>query len=266
MGPSTASPTYQQSVTMVSPEQNRPMIALRSFAPALIALLAVAPAAARAQEACSSICSPQLFIRPGLIRSHVFGGPTVTHLPDGQVSRIPSRTSFQMQLLASATTLIPRTHLNMAVQWLPNASASANPFTEYTAADEGTGIKANTASVALNASVDAVTAKETGGWLGIAGYAGDLFSPAARPGDRSDYTHKLDVGAVATLDVLSWLPASSYWHDVSAYVILDYVATGLPKAGDVVPKGVRRFDTDARPAALLAGLSFRIAPIRVPGS
>ena len=48
------------------------------------------------------------------------------------------------------------------------------------------------------------------------------------------------------------------------YAILDYVATGLPRVGDVVPKGVRRFDTAARPAALIAGVSIRLAPLTTP--
>lgn len=174
---------------------------------------------AMAQQTCHSICAPTLVFHPGVIWSHIFGGPRVT----------------------------------------------TNPFTEYTASDESSPIHANTASVGLNASVDAVTPKETGGWVGVSGYAGDLFSPAARPGDNADYTHKLDVGLIGTLNVFDWLPSATWAHDaVSAYAILDYVATGLPRVGDVVPKGVRRFDTAARPAALIAGLSIRLAPLTPP--
>jgi hypothetical protein len=225
------------------------------------------PAGAGAQGSCTSICSPQLLFRPGLIRSHVFGGPTVTDLATGKVHKLPSRTNLQLQLLVTAATLVPRTHVNLAVQWLPNARATTNPFTEYSSADEGSTIHANTPSVAMNVSVDALTPKETGGWGGVSGYVGDLFSTAARPGDNSDFTHKLDLGVAGSVNVFNWLPQSNWLHGaVSAYAILDYVATGLPKAGDVVPKGVRRFDTAARPAALLAGLSIRLAPLGSPKS
>lgn len=232
-----------------------------------IAALAATPSTVLAQTPCRNICAPQLLFRAGAIRSHVFGGPTVTDLTTGATHRLVSRTSLQLQFLLTAATLFPRTHVNLAVQWLPNARATTNPFTEYSASDEGSTIHANTPSVAMNVSIDALTAKETGGWLGVSGYAGDLFSTASQPGDNSDYTHKLDVGLAGSLDIFNWLPASDWAHGaVSAYAILDYVATGLPRAGDVVPKGVRRFDTAARPAAFIAGIAVRLAPLVSPQS
>lgn len=229
--------------------------------------LALMPAIARGQAPCHSICSATVLFRTGAIRSHVFGGPTVTDLATGKTHTVASRTNLQLQFVITAATLVPRTHLNLTVQWLPNARANTNPFTEYTASDEGTKIHANTPSLAMDVSVDALTPKETDGWFGVSGYAGDLFSTAAQPDDRSDFTHKFDVGLVGTLNIFNWLPKSDWLHSgVSAYTFLDYVVSGLPSAGDVVPKGVRRYDTGARPAALIAGLSFRLAPLLSPGS
>lgn len=235
---------------------------------AALVVATVAPIVSTAAQApCHSICAPTLLFRAGAIRSHVFGGPTVTDLATGATHTLASRTNLQLQFLLTAATLVPRTHVNLAVQWLPNARATTNPFTEYSATDEGSTIHANTPSVAMNVSVDAITPKETAGWLGVSGYAGDLFSTASRPGDNSDYTHKLDVGVAGTFDIFNWLPPTDWAHDaVSAYAILDYVATGLPRAGDVVPKGVRRFDTAARPAALIAGIAVRLAPLVSPQS
>ena len=46
---------------------------------------------------------------------------------------------------------------------------------------------------------------------------------------------------------------------MTIYGILDYVATGLPSAGDEVPLG-RVFVTGARPLALVAGLAFPLTP------
>lgn len=171
-------------------------------------------------------------------------------------------TNLQLQLLVTATTAIPRTSLNLAVQWLPNSSAASNPFTKYTASDEGTGIKANAPFLALNASFDFVPAAQTSRWFSLSGYAGDLFRAAARPGDRSAYTHKLDLGISANLNPFTSLPRATWLHAVSAFALIDYVATGVPRAGDVVPKNVRRFDTNARPTALLAGLSLPLAPLK----
>lgn len=241
------------------------------YALATLAAIPLAIAAvsipARAQAPCHSICAPTLLLRAGAIRSHIFGGPTVTDLATGATHRIASRTNLQLQFLLTAATLLPRTHVNLAVQWLPNARATTNPFTEYSATDEGSTIHANTPSVAMNVSVDALTPKETAGWLGVSGYAGDLFSTASQPGDNSDFTHKLDLGLAGSVNIFNWLPPADWVHDaVSAYAILDYVATGLPKPGDVVPKGVRRFDTAARPAALIAGIAVRLAPLVSPQS
>lgn len=235
---------------------------------AALVVATVAPIASTvAQAPCHSICAPTLLFRVGAIRSHVFGGPTVTDLATGATHTLASRSNLQLQFLLTAATPLPRTHVNLAVQWLPNARATTNPFTEYSASDDGSTIHANTPSVAMNVSVDAITPKETAGWVGVSGYAGDLFSTASRPGDNSDYTHKLDVGVAGTFDIFNWLPPTDWAHDaVSAYAILDYVATGLPRAGDVVPKGVRRFDTAARPAALIAGIAVRLAPLVSPQS
>jgi hypothetical protein len=243
--------------SLIVSERVRTIAALASIPFTCIATL---PLAAQ-QTPCHSICAPTVLFQPAMIRSHLFGGPLVTHLATGLTNRLPSRTSLQLQFVVTTRTAIPRTHLNLTMQWLPNASASANPFTEYTASDVGTGIRANTPSFALNASVDVVQASETGGWIGLAGYAGDLYSPAARPGDRSDYTHKLDLGALATFNLFARVPPPAWVHGVSVFAILDYVATGLPRAGDVVPKGVRRYVSSARPAALIAGLSIPIAPL-----
>ena len=219
------------------------------------------PLSAQQAPPCHSICAPTVLFQPAMIRSHLFGGPLVTHLATGATDRIPSRSSLQLQFVNTAATPIPRTHHNPTKQWLPHASARAHTITEYSASDVGTGIRANTPSLALNASVDAVRSQETGGWLGVAGYAGDLFSPAARPGDQSDYTHKLDLGVITTLNVFSRMPRASWVHGVSAFAIIDHVATGLPHAGDVVPKGVRRYVSSARPTALIAGLSIPVAPL-----
>jgi hypothetical protein len=88
---------------------------------------------------------------------------------------------------------------------------------------------------------------------------GDLFSQSARPSDASSYTHKLDLDLVAHAHAFEWTPPRTYLHRVSLFAILDYVATGLPRAGDQVPQG-RLFLTDARPLSLIAGVALPITP------
>ena len=116
-------------------------------------------------------------------------------------------------------------------------------------------------SATLGVSVDAVTGGMTHGWVTADPYLGDLYSNAGRPDDRSAYTHKLDVGINLGVGMLNWLSPHAWLRNVKGFVILDDVLTGLPRAGDEVPQGERVFLTDARPAALIAGLSIPVAPL-----
>jgi hypothetical protein len=219
-------------------------------------------AAPAQQKKCAFICAPAFSLHPSLIRSHLFGNPRVRSLTTGAVSALPSKTNAELQFLMAAPTAIPRTSLIASFQWLPTASTAANPFTEYTASQLGdTKVRANLPSVTLGVAVDALTKQQTGGWLTVSPYVADLYSNAQRPTDESAYTHKLDFGVTATAAVFGWLPSDRWLHHVSAFVILDYVATGLPKAGDEVPRGERVFLTGARPASLLAGLALPVAPL-----
>jgi hypothetical protein len=120
-------------------------------------------------------------------------------------------------------------------------------------------VRANAPTVTLGVSAGLVSPDQTGGWLDLAANAGDLFSQAARPSDRSAYTHKLDLELATHVNAFAWTPKNTYLHRVTAVAVLDYVATGLPRAGDQVPQG-RIFVSPARPTSLIAGLSFPITP------
>jgi hypothetical protein len=225
---------------------------------------AVSGTPVRAQgSSCKAIlCAPSLVFEPALNRSHLFGGPAVRSLTDGAESHLPSQSNLELFLVASAPTGIPRASLFISLQWLPNASATTNPFTEYTASELGTGsVRANEPSATFGVSVDAVTAANTHGWATVAPYVGDLYSTAARPDDESAYTHKLDTGLNVGVGILNWLQPHVWLRNVKGFVILDDVLVGLPLAGDDVPKGERVFLTDARPATLIAGLSVPLAPL-----
>jgi hypothetical protein len=111
----------------------------------------------------------------------------------------------------------------------------------------------------MGLSASALSATQTANIADVDVNVGDLFSQAARPGDRSAYTHKLDLDLVTHWHVLNWTPPATWIHRVTLFAILDYVATGLPRAGDEVPQG-RRFLDDARPTSFIAGLSLPITP------
>jgi hypothetical protein len=208
---------------------------------------------------CHVLCAPSFALMPAVIRTHVFGGPRVRSLATGTRTRLPGTSDFEMIIAVAARTALPRLSLFGSVQWLPNASEQRNPFTLYTASELGEPVRANAPTVTMGASVALLRAPATKGLLDLAVNAGDLFSQAARPGDKSAYTHKLDLDLVAHLHALAWTPGATWLHRVTVFSILDYVATGLPRAGDEVPVG-RVFETDARPTSLIAGLSLPVTP------
>lgn len=232
-------------------------------AAAMIAAATIAPAAPAQIQAqhCTLICAPAFTFTPAVIRSHVLGRARVRSLSTDAVTETPSTNNLELILGVSAPTLIPRTSLIASFQWLPTASRSGNPFTEYTASELDAKVRANTPSLTLGLSVNVLQSTATHGWLGLSAYAADLFSSAARPHDASAFTHKLDLGLSASLGLFNWMPKHVWLSKVTGTAILDYVATGLPHVGDEVPQGERVFVTGARPAVLIVGLSIPIAPI-----
>jgi hypothetical protein len=208
---------------------------------------------------CHIVCTPTLSLMPALLRTHLRGGPIVRSTTTNVAQRLPSSTDAEIIVSTAARTGLPRVSVFGSVQWLPNASARRNPFTLYTASELGAPVRANAPTATVGASVSLVPAAITRGWADLAVNIGDLFSQAARPGDASAYTHKLDLDLIAHADVFNWTPPRTYLHRVSLFAILDYVATGLPHAGDEVPLG-RRFTTDARPLSLIAGVALPLSP------
>jgi hypothetical protein len=231
-----------------------------SFVVAVAAIMG-SPASAHAQKHCAVICAPSLSVIPTANTNHLFGRPTVRSLASGAEQRLPSTTNLEIIVVASVHTALPRTSLFGSAQWLPTATESRNPFTLYAARDVGEpDVRANAPTLSGGASIDLLQPAETHGWLALDANIGDLYSSAARPGDASAYTHKLDLGLVAQWSLFEMVPAHTYLHGVTLFTLLDYVATGLPHAGDEVPKGTRVFVDDVHSASLIAGLSLPLTP------
>ena len=221
------------------------------------------PLAAQQKKSCTVICTPTIALNVAANKSHVFGSPTVRNDVSGVVSKLPSKTNLQLQLFASAKTQLDRLYVFASTTWLPSAKTRSNPFTEYTASQVGDDISANHVNLAMGGLVDIVPAVQAHGYFALQGYVADLLSPAARPTDASAYTRKLDLGGVALLYPFAGTDTSSAEHKSGFYLYgnLDYVATGLPKAGDDVPQGERTFLTDAKPTVFVFGVGLPIAPL-----
>jgi hypothetical protein len=73
----------------------------------------------------------------------------------------------------------------------------------------------------------------------------DKFSAAERPTDRRAYTHKLNLELDTSVSIFNWLPEGRWLRGVELEGSLDYVATGLARAGDRINGD--RYLEDANP-------------------
>jgi hypothetical protein len=65
----------------------------------------------------------------------------------------------------------------------------------------------------------------------------------------------------APLGGVKWLPKNAWLRNVELYTTLQYTATGLPDARDVVPEGEREWLDDASGWVYQTGLSMPLAPL-----
>jgi hypothetical protein len=99
----------------------------------------------------------------------------------------------------------------------------------------------------------------TEGWLEGHFSIVDEFSPAEGPGRNAAYTHKLNFELDLALSAFNWLPPERWLRNVGVEASFDYLATGLPRRGDIV--GGQRFLDDASAWSLSFVLVVPVAPL-----
>ena len=223
------------------------------------------PSPALAQETrCFFLCAPDVKIEPTVTFEPIFRRPTVEELNDGAVVATgqPAReTVFELILAVGIPTTIPRVGFTFETIFIPFGDTDANPFTGSTASQLGrTSIRDNEIEVELELNLGLIEPEQTGGWLESHFDVVDKISPAARPGDTSVYTHKLNFELDTAVLIFNWLPEGNWLRNVELEGSLDYVATGLPKAGDVLG-GTERFLDDDSPWSFSLVFVFPLAPL-----
>lgn len=223
-----------------------------------------APLAAQ-QEDCTVLCAPELKFEPTVTVENLFGPPRVVELEDGAPAdtvELERETAFEMIFALDVPTEIPRVGLTLEAIWTPFAGTSENLFTGRTARELGEEeVTDNPVELEAEANVALVTPEETGGWVDAHVDVIDKLSPAARPDDDRLFTHKLNFELDAALAAFNWLPEGRWLRNVEVEGSLDYVATGLPEAGDEVPAGEQVFLEDASPWRVSALLVVPVAPL-----
>jgi hypothetical protein len=188
------------------------------------ALLVVAPARAFAQEAttCRVICELEWKFEPTFTIENLAHRHRVLG-PDGVTERVKRERVFETILALDMKTRLPRLGFT--------AEVSAAPFSDD-----------NSAEVEFESNFYWLTESMSRGWLSSHVDVVDQFSPAGRPSASRAYTHKLDFELDTALHLFKGLPEGQWLRGVEFETSLDYLASGIPKKGDVFADGSRFVD------------------------
>ncbi len=191
----------------------------------LSVLLFVAPARAHAQDAarsCTFICDLEWKFEPTFTIENLAHRHRVVG-PDGVTERVNRERVFETVLALDLKTTLPRLGFT--------AELSTAPFSDD-----------NSVELEFETNFHWLTASMSRGWVTSHFDVVDQFSPAERPNASNSYTHKLDFELDTAIHLFKRLPEGRWLRGLELETSLDYLATGLPKKGDVLSDGSRFLD------------------------
>jgi hypothetical protein len=204
-----------------------------------LGLLGVPQVAAQAPPTCHVLCAPEFKVEPTVTFTNLFGSPRIVGA-QGTTTREPRDTELEVIFSVGLPTRLP---------WLEfTVEAIVLPFE-----------RESTPELEFEANFIWLPWKRTRGWVSSHLDVVDKLSAAERPTDQRAYTHKLNLELDTSLAVFNWLPEGRWLKGVELEGSLDYVATGLPKAGDSIANV--RFVDDASPWSFSLVFVLPVAPL-----
>lgn len=194
---------------------------------------------AQEPSACRVICAPEFHVEPTVTFPNVFRAPRIV-LEDGTVAREPRAADFEVILSLGLPTRVSWLAFTVEAIFLP-FDRDGMPELEF------------------EANVVWLPANRTRGWLSSHFDVVDKFSVAERPTDGRAYTHKLNLELDTSIAIFNRLPQDRWLRGVELEGSLDYVATGLPRNGDVVSR--IRFIENASPWSISLVVVLPVAPL-----
>ena len=223
-----------------------------------VGVLVAAPGEAQEGDGCKVLCVPELKIEPTLPFENLGNRARVEIA--GITQKTARETVFELIFALEVPTEIPRVGLTLEVGFAPFGSTSEHPFTGATAAELGRDdIRDNVVEIESELNLDLIDSDQTGGWLSSHFDIVDKFSPGERPNATSVYTHKLNFELDTAFHPFNGLPEGRWLRNAEVELSIDYVATGLPKAGDLI--GDELFLDDASPWSLSLVFVLPLAPL-----
>jgi hypothetical protein len=206
-----------------------------------IALMALVGAAAEAEEAaaCRVLCAPEFSVEPTVTISNLLQSPRIAG-ENGDAVRQRRDAEFEVILSVGIPTRVRWLEFTVEAIFLPFESDS-------------------TPELEFETNVTWLPAERTRGWLSSHFDIVDKFSAAERPTDRRAYTHKLNLELDTSLAVFRWMREDRWLRGVELEGSLDYVATGLPKRGDIIEG--RRYLDRASPWSFSLVFVLPVAPM-----
>ena len=174
------------------------------------------------------------------------------------MERVPRDTVFE---LISRSTCPRRFHRGLTLEaiFIPFGETSNHPSRARPPTRRQDDAPDNGLEIEAEFNFNLFSIEQTGGWVSSHFDVVDKFSPGETPRAGSVYTHKLNFEWDTAFHVFNRLPKGQWLRNVEAEVSLDYVATGLAKAGDVV--NGERFLDKASPWSLSFVFVFPLAPL-----
>jgi hypothetical protein len=157
-------------------------------------------------------------------------------------------------------TILCTPELKLEAIVIPFGDTSVHPFTGAPASAAGRqSIRDNGIELESELNIELFDTDRTAGWVSSHFDIVDKFSPGETPRAGSVYTHKLNFEWDTAFHVFNRAPSAPWLRNVEVELSLDYLATGLPKAGDIV--GDERFLDKASPWSLSLVFVFPFAPL-----
>jgi hypothetical protein len=204
----------------------------------MTSVLAASPAWAQDPAACRVLCSPEFKLEPTITFTNLFGSPRIAS-EDGTVTRESRETEFEVILSLGLPTRLSWLEFTVEAIFLP-FDLDSMPELEF------------------ETNLIWLPGERTRGWVTSHFDVVDQFSSAERPTDRRAYTHKLNFELDSSFSVFNWLPEGRWLRGVELEGSFDYVASGLPKAGD--RSDGSRFLDDASPWSFSLVFVLPVAP------
>ena len=177
---------------------------------------ALVPMPAQGQSRkCFVLCKPGLKIEPTFSWENLFRPPRIAETDDQGntvVKRAPRERVFETVIALGIPTTVPRIGFTF--------ETIVKPF-----------VKGNSPGLETELNFYWLRSEDTKGWIESHFDIIDKYSRGERPNNLDGYTHKLNLELDTAAPFLKWT-RKPWLSDIEIEGSIDYVANGLPRAGD----------------------------------